>query len=128
MRKGLIFLNVIGLLLAISQTYANPQVFLEIPVETVEVKDMGLSDRDESKSVIEVRWTADSIQKEKIASFNLVLSVTYADGTTITQKRTAEKNARALRIEVPSVKTLLGRPPAFIKKLDARVTAVLSKN
>jgi hypothetical protein len=89
MRKGFIFLNLIGLLLTINQTFANPKAFVEIPVESVEVKDMGLSDRDETKSVIEVRWTADSIQKEKIVSFNLVLSVTYADGREDTSRQTS---------------------------------------
>jgi hypothetical protein len=128
MRRSFIFLNLIGLLLTINQIYANPKTDLNVPVEVVEVKDLGLSDRDESKSVIEVRWSADSIQKEKIASFVLVLSVTYANGTTVSEKRTAEREARVLQVEVSSVKTFGGRTSAFIKKIDARVVAVLSKN
>ena len=128
MRKSLIFLNLFGLFLSINQIFANPKTHGDVPVEVVEVKDLGLSDRDESKSVIEVRWSVDSVQKEKIVSFNLVLSVTYADGTTISERRNVEKHLRVARVEVASVKTFGGRPSAFIKKLDAKVTAVFLKS
>lgn len=130
MRKSLIFLNLIGLLLTINQISANPKTAGggDVPVEVVEVKDLGLSDRDESKSVIEVRWSVDPVQKEKIISFNLVLSITYANGTTVSERRSMEKNARSARVEVPSVKTFGGRASAFIKKIEAKVTAVFSKN
>src|SRR5687768_1165252 len=110
MRKALIFLNLIGLLITINQTAANAQTVTQVPVEVVEVKDLGLSDRDESKSVIEVRWSVDPVQKEKIVSFNLVLSVVYADGTTIGEKRKVEATALLARVEVPSVKPYGGRP------------------
>ena len=128
MRKIFIFLNLIGLLLTINQTPANAKTVREVPVEVVEVRDLGLSDRDESKSVIEVRWRLNAIQKEKIISFDLTLSVTYADGTTVNEKRKVEGTARVLRVEVSSVKTFGGRPSAFIRKMEARVVAVISKN
>jgi hypothetical protein len=128
MRKIFIFLSLIGLLLSMDQKSAAAKEFFDIPVSIVEVKDLGLSDRDESKSVIEVRWNANPIQKEKIVSFNLTLSITYADGTTVSAKRKIEKNALSARVEVPSVKTFGGRATAFIKKIDARVFAVISKN
>lgn len=128
MRKIFIFLSLIGLLLSINQKSVAANEFFDIPVSIVEVKDLGLSDRDESKSVIEVRWNANPLQKEKIVSFNLTLSITYADGTTISAKRKIEKNALSARVEVPSVKTFGGRATAFIKKIDARVFAVISKN
>lgn len=128
MRKLLIALNLIGLFLTVNQIPANANVPLDFPVEVTEVKDLGLSDRDELKSLIEVSWRTDSIQKEKIASFNLLLSVTYADGTSITERRTIDKNLSSIKIEVPSVKTIGRRPPAFIKNMSAKVTAVLSKN
>ena len=92
------------------------------------VEDLGLSDRDESKSVIEIRWNANPIQQEIIVRFNVILSVTYADGTTINEKRKIEREELSARIEVPSVRTYSGGAPAFIKKMDARVTAVISKN
>ncbi len=128
MRKTFIFLNLIGLLLTINQISADAKADLEIPVEVVEVKDLGLSDRDESKSLIEVRWNAGAVQKEKVVSFNLTLYVTYADGTRIVEKRNFEKTIFSARIEVPSVKTFGGRSTAFIKKIEARISASVSKN
>ena len=101
---------------------------LEVPVELVEVKDLGLSDRDESKSLIEVRWTVNPIYKDKIISFNLVLSITYAVGTTIHDKQSMDSTSLSAQIEVPSVKTIGGKATAFIKNIDARVTAVISTN
>lgn len=127
MRKLIVALNLIGLFLTVNQMPANANVPLDFPVEVTEVKDLGLSDRDELKSLIEVSWRTDSIPKEKIASFNLLLSVTYADGTSITERRTIDKNLSSIKIEVPSVKTIGRRPPAFIKYMNAKVTAVLSK-
>ncbi len=129
MRRTFIFLNLIGLLITINQISADAKTDFQVPVEVVEVKDLGLSDRDESKSLIEVRWrVAGQIQKEKIAAFNLVLFVSYADGTTFTEKRKYEKTVFSAQIEVPSVKTFGGRNPAFIKKTEARVSAAISKN
>lgn len=128
MRRIFIFLSLIGLLFGIAQTAAAAGAGLEIPVSVVEVKDLGLSDRDESKSVIEVRWSANPIQKEKILSYNLTLSITYADGTTVSTRHKIEPGARSARIEVPSVKPFGGRATAFITKIDARVFAVISKN
>ena len=129
MRKTFIFLNLIGLFLSVNQISLQAKVALDIPVEVVEVKDLGLSDGDESKSLIEVSWRVGSrVQKEKIAAFNLVLSITYADGTTIAEKRKFEKTVFSARIEVPSVKTFGGRSSAFIKKTEARVSAAISKN
>ena len=128
MRRTFIFLNLIGLLITINQISADAKTDFQVPVEVVEVKDLGLSDRDESKSLIEVRWRVGQIQKEKIAAFNLILLVTYADGTIVTEKRKYEKTVLSARIEVPSVKTFGGRNPAFIKKTEARVSAAISKN
>lgn len=120
-------MNLIGLFLTVNQMPVNAKTVLDIPVEVTEVKDLGLSDRDELKSLIEVSWRVDPSQKERIASFNLLLSITYADGTAITERRNVEKQAQSVRVEVPSVKTIGNRPPAFIKKINAKVTAVISK-
>ena len=129
MRKTFIFLNLIGLLLIANPVSAVAKTDFEIPVEVLEVKDLGLSDRDESKSLIEVRWrVGNSIQREKIASFRLILSVTYADGTTVTERQKFDKTIFSARVEIPSVKPFGGRSSAFIKKMEARVSAAISKN
>lgn len=125
MQRFFVFVSLIGSLFPAAHAWTP--VAMDIPVEVVEVRDLGLSDRDELKSVIEVRWSMDPAQKEKISSFNLLLSVTYADGTAVSEKRTVAKTSLSARVEVPSVKAIGGRPAAFIKKIDARVTAVISK-
>ena len=125
MRNIFICLNLIGLLFA--QTQISIAKAFEAQVEIVEIRDLGLSESDENKSVIEVRWRVKEIEKEKIVSFNVILFVTYADGTTINEKCNAEKTANSARLEVSSVKTFGNRPPAFIKKLNAKVTAVIQK-
>ncbi len=128
MRKIYIFLSLFGLFLTINQNLTAANTNFDVPLEFTEVKDLGLSDRDELKSVIEVRWRIGSLDAENIASFNLTLSATYADGTTIVEKRKIERNALSARIEIPSVTTFGGKPAAFIKRLNARVSAVFSKN
>ena len=128
MRVIYIFLSLIGLLTTINQTAAVAKTTFDVPVEVTAVRDLGLSDRDELKSVIEVCWRVGLLDVENIASFNLVLSVTYADGTTIVEKRKIERNALSAQVEIPSVKTFGGRPAAFIKRLNAKVFAVFSKN
>ncbi|MEZ5428719.1 MAG: hypothetical protein R2747_20910 [Pyrinomonadaceae bacterium] len=127
MRKFLVCLNLIGLILTIDQAAAGTGNGFDVPVKVTEVKEIGLSDRDESKSVIEVRWQIDQLQRAKISSFKLALSATYADGTVITERRSIDKNALSARVEIPSVKTFRSRPPAFIKNLKATVTAVISE-
>lgn len=129
MRKIFVFLNLIGLLITINENRAFAKSNFEFPVEVIEVKDLGLSDRDESKSLIEVRWQISEIQKDKVSAFRLSLSVTYADGTRVVEKYRFEKDVFSVRLEVPSVKRFGGRPTAFIKKIEAGVTAAtISKN
>ncbi len=129
MRRVFVFLNLIGLLITINENRAFAKSSFEIPVEVIEVKDLGLSDRDESKSLIEVRWQINEIQKDKISAFKLSLSVIYADGTRIVEKHKFTKDVFSARLEVPSVKRFGGRPTAFIKRIEAEVTAAtISKN
>ena len=125
MRKIFIFLVLIGLLAGVRET--NARAGLDVPVEVVQIRDLGLSDRDETKSVIEIAWRADPLNKEKIAFFNLILFVTYADGTTVNERRSVAKNVLSARIEIPSVKSNGSRPSAVIKKMEAKVFAVYSK-
>jgi hypothetical protein len=123
MRSKIIFLSLIALFLIIANQSVNAEN-LDVPVEVVGVKDLGVSANDDSKSIIEVRWRVNPALNS-VASFNLTLIVSYADGTTIDQvKKTDEKTVSA-RFEVPSVKVSKGKQPAFIKKMNAVVTAVI---
>ncbi len=126
MRKLFVFLNLIGLLVTLSRVSIDAKDFSDISVEVLQIRDLGISDTDESNSVIEIIWKADEIQKDKIAAFKLLLAVTYADGTKLTQRKIIEKKANSIRVEVPSVKSFGGRSSAFIKKIDAKVSAISS--
>jgi hypothetical protein len=125
MKRIVVFLNLIGLLAAFGAGKVFCQNRLEIPVEVVEVRDLGLSDRDETKSLIEVRWRAGQIQKDRIRAFKLVLTVTYADGTRFVTQHKFQNDVFSTRVEVPSVKAFGRRPAAFITKIEAAVIAAV---
>jgi hypothetical protein len=127
MKRLLISVTLTTLLLGIFQTPAKAGTGQDGPIEIVEIKDLGLSDRDESRSVIEVRWRVDQGATETSVSFDLVLFITYADGTTIRANRKITGNGTSARFEVPSVRSAGGGTPAFIKRMEARVAAVISK-
>lgn len=128
MRKVFVLFNLIGLLITINQKSLFANGDFEFPVEVIEVRDLGLSDRDEAKSLIEISWQSDRIEKDKISNFNVSLFITYADGTRLVEKHKFSSDVFSARIEIPSVKTFHGKPAAFIKKIDARVTAAIIKN
>lgn len=126
MRSTLKILSLIILVLAFAnQTTINATETADSPVEVLEVKDLGISANDESKSIIEVRWRVNPALVANVASFNLVLSITYADGTTLNIKRQTKEKSLSMRVEVPSVNISKGRLPASIKKINAIVTAVI---
>lgn len=98
--------------------------FPALQIEAVQITDLGISERDDTKSVIEVRWLVNPAAQANVIFFNLTLSIIYADGTTATIKKQIDASFIAIRVEVPSVKLSSGRPPAFIKRMNAVVVAV----
>ena len=124
MREKIIFVSLLTLfLVAANQISVNAKNAPDIPVEVLEVKDLGVSTSDDSKSIIEVRWRVKSTL-DAATSFNLTLSVTYADGTTRDELKKTDGKTISAQFEVPSVKVSKGKPPAFIKKMNAVVIAV----
>lgn len=124
MRDKIIFLSLIALfLVAVNQALATTEIITDVPVEVIEIKDLGVSANDDSKSIIEVRWRVNPTLNS-VTSYNLSLTVTYADGTTVNEVKKTDAKAVSARFEVPSVKTSKGKPPAFIKKMNAIVMAV----
>ena len=124
MREKIIFVSLLTLfLVAANQISAHAKNAPDIPVEVIEVKDLGVSTSDDSKSIIEVRWRVKSTL-DAATSFNLTLSVTYADGTTRDELKKTDGKTISAQFEVPSVKVSKGKPPAFIKKMNAVVIAV----
>lgn len=97
----------------------------DAPVVVTSVREVGISPSDETKSVIEIKWSANPALIALPDKFRLHLVVTYADGSTIVETRVADPEATAVLIEVPSTKLSGRNPPAAIKSL--RAVAVTQK-
>ncbi len=108
---------------AVSQVCAKAANVTDAPVEIIEIKEVGLSDKDETKSVIEIRWRINPTLTADVRSFKILLSVTYADGTAKTVTRYTDEESVSVQIEVPSVNFSTLNTPAFIKNLKAMVIA-----
>lgn len=108
---------------AVSQISAKAANAPDAPVETIEIKEVGLSDKDETKSVIEIRWRINPTLTAEVRSFKILLSVTYADGITKNITRYTDEESFSVQIEVPSVNFTTRNKPAFIKNLNALVIA-----
>jgi hypothetical protein len=129
-KSALIILSQVVLFLAITtanQVSVKAETTIDAPVEVVEIKEIGISNDDESKSVIEIRWRINPVLNSNVSSFKLFLSVTYADGTTLILTQNVDAESVLAQIEVPSAKISKRNPPAFIKKLNAVVIAVSPK-
>jgi hypothetical protein len=129
-KSALIILSQVVLFLAITsadQVLVKAETMTDAPVEVVEIKEIGISNDDESKSVIEIRWRINPALNSNVGSFKLFLSVTYADGTTLILTQNADAESVLAQIEVPSAKISKRNPPAFIKNLKASVVAVFPK-
>lgn len=102
---------------------AKDAIKQDMPVEVIEVKEVGIFDNDETKSVIEIRWRVNPALIANVRSFKILLTVIYADGTMKILTRHADEEAVSVQIEVPSVSFSTRQPPAFIKNLKAVVIA-----
>ncbi len=130
-KNTLIILSQVVLFLAVTaaanQVSVRAETKPDAPVEVVEIKEVGISGADETKSVIEIRWRLNPALNAGVSSFKLLLSVTYADGTTLILTHNADAESVLAQVEVPSAKISKRSPPAFIKQLKATVIAVFPK-
>ncbi len=125
MRAKIIFQSLLILVMAAANlTDVGAQASTDVPVEVTEVRDLGVSANDDSKSIIEVKWRVGPTISA-VTSFNLTLSITYADGTILNEQKKSDGKSASARFEVSSAKVSKGKPPAFIKKMNAVVTAVI---
>lgn len=108
--------------LAATQTFAQRLACCLTPVEVIEVKNLGISDSDETKSVIEVRWQTNPTLHPNHSNFNVSLEITYANGMILIVDEQANTEARSVRFEVPTVNLWRGKSPAYIKQMKAFVT------
>lgn len=117
MKKEIRFLVlVLMLFLTINPILANT------PVEVTEIKEIGLSDSDETKSVIEIKWKVNPSLQVNHSDFNVTVEITYADGAILIFDEKAEMDVLSTQIEVPSLHIYRGKKAAIIRQIKAFVT------
>ena len=114
----LIFLSV----LVTPPIFAKSRDCCITPVEVTEAKEIGLSDSDETKSVIEIQWRVDPRFQSNHSNFNVTLEIRYADGAVLIIDEQAENSSSWSQIEVPTVHLVRGKLTASIKQIKAFVT------
>jgi hypothetical protein len=92
-------------------------------IEIVEVKTVGISAGDNTKSIIQIKWLAESQPGTAIKSFDVFLEVVYADGAIEKVKTNANGSARSARFELQTVHSAAGRAAAELRGFKASVTA-----
>jgi hypothetical protein len=88
-------------------------------VEIIEVKNLGVSAANESLSVIQVKWKA---QSDSAKSFEVKLEVNYADGASDKAITTADDPKRAARFEFRTLHFSSGKPGAELKSYRVTIT------
>jgi hypothetical protein len=117
MKRQLRFLVLVLMLFLI----INP-IFANTPVEVTQIKEIGLSDSDETKSVIEIKWKVNPSPQANHSDFNVTAEITYADGAILIFDGKAGSGALSTQIEVPSLHIYRGKKAAIIKQIKAFVT------
>jgi len=88
-------------------------------VEIVEVKNLGVSAANESLSIIQVKWKA---QTGSAKTFEVKLEVRYADGASDKAATTSDDPKRAARFEFPTLHFSSGKPGAEMKSYQVSIT------
>jgi hypothetical protein len=96
-------------------------------VEIVEVKNVGLAAADQSKSIIQVKWSAAPQTGTSIKSFDVAIEVAYADGSSERAKTTVAGTARSARFELPTLHFSTGRPGAEMKTFKVNIAVSLTE-
>ena len=122
-RKVEILGLVLMMFLAINQIIAKTDDCKNSPVEVTQVKEIGLSDSDETKSVIEIKWCVNQTLHPNQSAFNVTVEVIYADGAILIFDEQSKNQVRSTQIEVPTLHIYRGKKPAIIKQIRAFVTA-----
>lgn len=96
-------------------------------IEINEVKNIGISAANESRSIIQVKWTAKLAPDASIKSFDVNIEVIYADGAIEKARTSVSGRERSSRLEVPTLHKSAGSPAADMKRFRVSVTATLSE-
>src|SRR5436305_11107455 len=94
----------------------------EAQIEITEIKNVGVSAADETMSIIQVSWVAQSPPEVKIQNFDLQLEVAYADGAIERAMAKANGDARRNRFEIHTLHRAPGRPAAELKSFKISIT------
>jgi hypothetical protein len=122
------WMRVALLLLCLLQSNAEARpLALSSLIEITEVKNVGLSASNESKSVIQALWSVNAQPGRNIKSFDLTLEVSYADGAVEKFRSTVQGSERKTRFEVPTLHVSSGRPGAELRSFKANITANFSE-
>ena len=124
-----VIFSLLLLLVCASTRNEAQRMFVQLgsQVEITEVKNVGVSAANETKSIIEIRWQTNFAPNTNVKYFELKLEVTYEDGAVVTAQSSVSGTTRSGRVEVPTTHTSLGRPPAAMKSFRASVTITFSE-
>ena len=123
MRRKVEILSLVSMIfLMVNPLFAKFDDCQNTPVEVTQVKEIGLSDSDETKSVIEVKWCVRSTLQPNHSTFNVTVEIIYADSAILIFDEQATSQARSTQIEVPTLHIYRGKKPAIIKQIKAFVT------
>lgn len=112
---------------ALAGTVAAQSAGSSSSIDIVEVKNVGISAANDSKSVVQVKWAAKLPPGTNVKSFDVTLEVQYADRTKEKIKNTVSGSANTARFEVPTLHLSPGRPAAELRTFEATVTANFSE-
>jgi hypothetical protein len=111
-----------ALLATNAKTLAQPLLLAPL-VEITEVKNVGVSANNDSKSIVQAQWSVNTLPTLSIKSFDLVIEVAYADGAIEQFKTTAGGAERKARFEVPTQHLATGKSGAGLRSFKANITA-----
>jgi hypothetical protein len=120
-RSGLlitIFLVLVAGLTAAARPYSAAPL-----VEITEVKNLGVSANNDTKTILQVQWAVNEQPTLSSKSFELAIEVAYADGATERFKTVAGGAERRARFEVPTLHLAAGGPGARLRGFKANIIA-----
>jgi hypothetical protein len=128
-KNARVVLSLLLLLICAAAHSQAQRMFVQLgsQVEIIEVKNIGVSAANETKSIIEIRWQTNFAPNTNVKSFDLKLEVTYADGAVVTAQSSASGTARSGRVEVPTTHTSLSGQSAAMKSFRTSVTTTFTE-
>lgn len=122
------FFLMTALLIAFATATHGATTIFSDDVEVVEIRETELSQSDETKSVVTIFWKVNEVVTYQISSFDIKLTVRYANGKLLTKQAKADGALRKTGIEVPTLTRSKGKPPAYIQKFTAEVKPIFFLN